>query len=149
MSSSPGCASDTRRWTARSTLNLEHQKFDDQIRQVLTHYNPPQGECLLAFHEGLPIGILMLKDLGDGICEMNRMFVRENARGLGAGRVLLMNLKERAKDMGFNSMVLSALARHYEALPLYRSAGFRLDDRPREAGNSENAILMRLDLVTD
>ena len=100
---------------------LEHQKFDEQIRKVLTHYNPPKGECLLANHNGEAVGILMLKDLGGRVCEVNRMFVRENARGLGAGRSLLENLKQRAREMGFETMTLSALPRHHEALSLYQS----------------------------
>jgi hypothetical protein len=40
-------------------------------------------------------------------------------------------------------MTLSALPRHHEALSLYRSCGFELDDREREAGNSDNAVLMK------
>jgi GNAT superfamily N-acetyltransferase len=125
---------------------LAHQKFDEQIKAVLTHYNPPNGECLLAKHDDAPIGLLMLKNLRGGVCEMNRMYVRESARGLGAGRALLNRLTERAKEMDFNSMVLSALPRHHEAISLYQSFGFRLDDRPRGADNAENAVLMRLDL---
>ena len=126
---------------------LRHQKFDDQIRDVLIHYSPPKGECLLATNGAEPVGILMLKDLGGGTCEMNRMFVRESARGLGAGRALVDRVKERAREMGFETMVLSALPRHHEALALYHSVGFQIDDRPREAGNSDNAILMKLDLT--
>ncbi|MCL5779340.1 GNAT family N-acetyltransferase [Limibaculum sp. FT325] len=125
---------------------LEHQKFDEQIQEVLTHFNPPKGECLLAMHGGEAIGILMLKDIGGGVCEMNRMFVRESARGLGAGRALVEELKLRARNMGFETMTLSALPRHYEALSLYRSCGFKHDDREREAGNSENALLMKIEL---
>jgi len=125
---------------------LEHQNFDEQIRNVLVHFNPPQGECLLAVHGNTPIGILMLKDLGGGVCEMNRMFVRENTRGLGAGRALVQQLKECAREMGFHTMTLSALPRHHEALALYHSVGFHIDDRPREAGNSDNAVLMKLNL---
>lgn len=127
---------------------LQHQKFDEQIREVLIHYNPPKGECLLAVNDGQPVGLLMLKDVGGNTCEMNRMFVRESARGLGAGRALVENLKKRARDMGFETMTLSALPRHYEALSLYRSCGFVLDEREREAGNSDNAVLMKADLIT-
>jgi GNAT superfamily N-acetyltransferase len=127
---------------------LTHQKFDAQIKEVLIHYNPPRGECLLAVLDGMPVGILMLKDLGDGVCEMNRMFVRQSARGMGVGRMLVARLKERAREMGYTSMVLSALPRHHEALSLYRAMEFQPDDRQREAGNSNNAILMRLDLQT-
>jgi len=126
---------------------LAHQNFDDEIRDVLEYYTPPRGECLLAAVDGRPVGILMLKDLGAGVCEMNRMFVREEARGLGAGRALLARLTHRAREMGFETMVLSALPRHHEALALYRSAGFVPDDRDPEAGNTEKAVLMRMDLT--
>lgn len=126
---------------------LEHQKFDEQIRNVLENFSPPRGECLLAMHQGEPIGILMLKDIGGGVCEMNRMFVRDTARGLGAGRSLVERLKQRAVEMGFHTMVLSALPRHHEALALYRTAGFQLDDRERDPGNSANAILMKIALA--
>ncbi|MCB4456601.1 GNAT family N-acetyltransferase [Leisingera sp. McT4-56] len=128
---------------------LRHQKFDEQIREVLIHFTPPKGECLLARQDGRPIGILMLKDLGGGVCEMNRMFVRPSARGLGAGRALVEELKRRARDMGFRTMTLSALPRHHEALSLYRSCGFKPDDRKRDAGNSDNAVLMAIDLGTE
>ncbi|MCT8159789.1 GNAT family N-acetyltransferase [Pseudoruegeria sp. SHC-113] len=125
---------------------LRHQKFDEQIRAVLTYYTPPKGECLLACYDDEPVGILMLKDIGDSTCEMNRMFVRESARGLGAGRALVEELKKRAREMDFRLMTLSALPRHHEALSLYRSCGFELDERQRDAGNSENAVLMKTDL---
>ena len=125
---------------------LKHQKFDEQIQEVLTRYNPPKGECLLATNNNEPIGIVMLKDVGMGVCEMNRMFVRESARGLGAGRALVERLIHRAKEMGFETMTLSALPKHFEAIPLYTSLGFEIDDRERDAGNSDDAILMRISL---
>ncbi len=125
---------------------LVHQQFDEQIRDILVHFTPPKGECLLAENDGVPIGILMLKNIGIGICEMNRMFVRDSARGLGVGRSLVASLKVRATEMGFQTMVLSALPRHYEAISLYQASGFKLDDRVRKPGNSEDAVLMKLDL---
>ena len=123
-----------------------NQNFDHQIRQVLNHFNPPKGECLLATQEGAPIGILMLKDVGDGVCEMNRMFVRPSGRGLGVGRSLVERLKERAREMGFKSMILSALPRHHEAIALYQSSGFERDSRPMDAGGTVVEVRMKLDL---
>lgn len=37
----------------------KHQKFDEQIKQVLTFYNPPNEECLLAVHQSSSVGILI------------------------------------------------------------------------------------------
>ena len=121
---------------------LTHQEFDEQIKDVRTIYGPPDGECLLAVLGGQPVGIVMLKDKGEGICEMNRMFVSEAARGAGAGRALVARLQERAREMGFQRMILGALPRHHEALALYRKMGFVDDPRPKDAGNASDAVLM-------
>ncbi|NNF77270.1 MAG: GNAT family N-acetyltransferase [Rhizobiales bacterium] len=125
---------------------LKDQRFEEQIKDVLIHYTPPKGECLLALHDDAPVGLLMLKRLDAGTCEMNRMFVREAARGLGVGRSLVAGLKNRARDMGFASMVLSVLPRHYEALALYETEGFRPDNWVGEVSDHDNAIHMRVDL---
>ena len=127
---------------------LEHQKFDEQILNVLVHYCPPKGECLLAIHNEAPVGILMLKDLGGNVCEMNRMFVRKSARGLGVGRSLVERLIECSKEMEFKTMVLSALARHHEAISLYKSSGFQLRAKPDGSGSPESAVHMTLDLTS-
>ncbi len=127
---------------------LAHQNFDEQIRRVLEFYNPPKGECLLAVYENSPIGILMLKDLGGDICEMNRMYVRPSGRGLGVGRSFVERLKERAKSMGFRAMILSALPRHHEAIALYKSVGFKMDNRSLDEGGTPVEVRMKLDLAT-
>lgn len=125
---------------------LVAQNFDQDIRDVRKTYGPPHGECLLARVDGRDVGILMLKDKGDGVCEMNRMYVADEARGHGVGRALVAALVERAREMGFRRMILSALPRHHEALALYRSAGFVEDDRAVEQGNTDKAVFMRLEL---
>ena len=122
------------------------KKFDEDIRDVRVRYGPPAGECLLARLNDTPVGILMLKDLGAGVCEMNRMYVSDEARGHGIGRALVGRLIDRAREMGFRQMTLSALPRHHEALALYRSVGFVEDVRERGAGNSAIDVLMRLEL---
>lgn len=126
---------------------LEQQKFHQQIEDVRPYYNPPKGECLLALKDGDALGILMLKAWEGEVCEMNRMFVRESARGLGVGRALVEHLKGHARTMGFRTMILSLLPRHREARPLYLSAGFRPDERYRRPGNSAQAEIMSLDLT--
>lgn len=126
---------------------MSHQKFYDQISDIRVHYSPPPGECLLAIHDSEPVGILILKDLGDQLCEMNRMFVRPAGRGFGTGRLLVQSLQERAREMGFQTMVLSALLRHHEALALYQSAGFQITDPANKTGSSDAAVHMTLNLV--
>jgi GNAT superfamily N-acetyltransferase len=126
---------------------LRHQNFAQQVKDVRPHYTPPKGECLIAVHRDRPVGLLMMKDKDGTTCEMNRMFVRPDARGLGVGRALIARLLDRAKEMGFATMNLGALPRHVEALPLYRSMGFQIDNRPKDAGTPADAILMTRDLT--
>ena len=77
---------------------------------------------------------------------MNRMFVRDSGRGLGLGRMLVKTLIKRAREMGFHTMILTALPRHREAIPLYQSCGFTMDDRARDTGDSDNSVRMKLKL---
>lgn len=129
---------------------LENQDFAGMLDRLLEHFTPPSGECLLARLDGDPAGILMLKPHAEpGVCEMNRMFVREAARGRGVARALSARLIDRARDLGYDMMVLSALDRHTEAVALYRSIGF-VDDirRPDTVSAADREVLMRLDLRT-
>lgn len=59
------------------------QGFDDEMANLLAVFGPPRGACLLARDGDEPVGILMMKPHGETEVEMNRMFVRENARGKG------------------------------------------------------------------
>ena len=126
---------------------LENQDFVGMLERLLEHFAPPDGECLLAKVDGAPVGILMLKRHGPGVAEMNRMFVRPEARGLGVARRLCARLFERARALGYREMVLSALDRHDEAIALYRSLGFKDDERaPDTVSGASREVLMRISL---
>ncbi|MHA1571497.1 MAG: GNAT family N-acetyltransferase [Alphaproteobacteria bacterium] len=127
---------------------LTQQNFDGQLANLPRYFNPPFGECLLARLDQKPVGILMLKRLDERVCEMNRMFVRPKARGYGIGRRLSIRLIDRARELGYVTIALSALGRHYEALPLYRSLGFVDDpDALVDKGNAaKDVVYMRMDI---
>lgn len=125
---------------------LALEDFEGQLRRLRVVFAPPDGECLLARLDGAPVGIVVLKRHGDGVAEMNRLFVRATARRKGVGRALCTRLMERARELGYGAMVLSALDRHEEALPLYRSLGFEPDARAPEtvSGASREMPLRRV-----
>ena len=76
------------------------------LEALLLHFTPPAGECLLARQDGHPAGILMLKPRAEaGVFEMNRMFVRDSARGAGVARALVARLMQRARELGYQVMV--------------------------------------------
>ena len=127
---------------------LKNQDFANMLEALLVHFTPPAGECLLARQEGRPAGILMLKPRAEaGVCEMNRMFVRDSARGAGVARALVARLIERTRELGYQVMVLSALDKHHVAIALYRSVGFEDDIRANDTQSAaDREVLMRLTL---
>ena len=60
---------------------IAEQDVEGQLANFARVFLPPAGECLVADHDGEQVGMIMLKPLPDKACEMNRMYVRDTARG--------------------------------------------------------------------
>lgn len=116
------------------------------MRDLLTRFAPPSADCLLARLDGVPVGVVMTKRYSDTICEMNRMYVRDAARGHGVGRELVTELLATGKALGYRQMMLAAGPRHSEALPLYRSFGFVLAPELADTGSGDAEVRMIHDL---
>lgn len=100
-------------------------EFERELAGLPGKYAPPKGSLLLACHDGRPAGCVALRDLGDGVCEMKRMFVPEDLRGLGVGRALAKRVLADARAAGYSRMRLDTSRNQNEAITLYESAGFR------------------------
>jgi len=98
--------------------------FAAELATLPGPYAPPQGRLLLARLDGSAVGCVALKNLGDGRCEMKRMFVRVDAQGRGVGRALATAIVNEARAAGYRRMHLDTSIRQSEAQALYRSLGF-------------------------
>lgn len=126
---------------------LVEQNVEGELADFKSYFLPPNGECFLATMDGKPAGIVMMKPKGDNDVEMNRMYVREAARGAGVGRQLGEALISEARVQNVGTVWLDALYRHVEALPLYESLGFvRYTDPDAFGGGDERVIHMKLEL---
>ena len=80
---------------------------------------------LVAVRDDEPIGCGALK-LPDGApAEIKRLWVADDARGLGVGRHLLTDLEARAAAAGRRTVRLDTNGTLTEAIALYRSSGYR------------------------
>ncbi len=101
-------------------------------REVLLHPRAriidPGGAILYVEAAGLGvIGTCALRKQEEGVFELTKMGVREEARGLKAGEYLLAATLERAEQLGAETLYLLTNARCAPAIHLYEKLGFRHD----------------------
>lgn len=127
-------------------FSLCFQSFDEEVKSLPGAYGPPDGILLLARCGGHATGCIALRKLGDGICEMKRLYVRPVERGRGLGRILVGRLIVEARAIGYELMRLDTIeSAMKDAVALYRRMGFR-EIAPYSSIPIESALWMELRL---
>jgi DNA-binding MarR family transcriptional regulator/GNAT superfamily N-acetyltransferase len=85
---------------------------------------PPAGLFLVAYRHGDAVGCGGVKHHPGAASEIKRMWVAENARGLGIARRLLAELEADAIRGGASTATIETSATLFEAMALYRSVGY-------------------------
>jgi putative acetyltransferase len=106
-------------------------------------YGPPLGALMLAVDEGEYVGCVGLRELGEGVGEMKRMYVRPSHQGKGIGRSLLDSFLRVARECRYQKICLDTIPELERALRLYRDAGF-VEIAPYRHNPDPEAIFMEL-----
>jgi ribosomal protein S18 acetylase RimI-like enzyme len=116
----------TEAYAASLGFDLGYQDFAAELAGFPGKYAPPGGALLLGRLGGRPMGVVALRDLGLGFCEMKRLYVRPAARGSGLGLALAEAAVAAGRRLGFRAMRLDTVpGEHDRAIALYRRLGFR------------------------
>ena len=79
-------------------------------------------------------GIYPTDGLQEDTCELVKMYLLPEARGLGLGRTLIQKCLEFAKENGYTKVYLESMPELKQALKVYEKFGFEYLSGPR--GNS-------------
>ena len=114
-----------REYEAWFGMDLCFQDFEAEVRDLPGKYVPPEGRLYLAYLFAEPVGCIAMRKLEDGICEMKRLYLRETARGVGAGNQLIEKLIGEARREGYTKMRLDTFPpKMAKAVQIYRAHGF-------------------------
>ena len=135
-----------RAYEAGVGVDLCFEGFEEELRDMERIYGPAGGgEFLLLRAGGQTAGCVVLHDLGDGVCEMRRLFVRPSFRGCGLGRKCAEEGIRVVRKKGCDAVRLATLPSMREAISLYRSMGFA-EISPCDETRAEGVLFMELRL---
>ena len=125
--------------------HLSFEEFARELTDLPGEYAPPQGALLLASCNGRLAGCVALRPLGEGACELRRLYVRHQFRGKGVGRRLSLAVIDEARERGYRAVRLNVSPWMEEAIAINRSLGFRPIE-PNRPEPPNGVMLMELAL---
>lgn len=126
-------------------VDLCFQGFEAELATLPGKYADPYGSILLAEHNGEIAGCVAVRLLEDDICEMKRLYVKDEYQGLSLGRKLTEAIINKAKDLGYKKMQLDTLQRLDRAIGLYEKLGFK-QIKPYYANPLNEVVYWELEL---
>ena len=108
----------------------------DSIKNVAVYYE-----------ENEPIGCGAFKEWQPSIAEIKRMFVKPEHRSKGIASIILNELENWAKEIGFSACVLETGKKQPEAIRLYAKNNYAIIPDFGQYENVENSVCMKKELV--
>lgn len=106
---------------------------DKALDYMFEHYDKPKATYFVVEEDDKIIGcagVAQLDNYGGNICELQKMYFLEAARGRGLGKAMITICLERAQEFGFEACYLETMPYMETAQKLYKQMGFEYLDRP-------------------
>lgn len=111
-------------YQASLDVDLCFQGFTEELAGLPGSYAPPYGRLLLATVNQIPRGCVALQAITSETCEMKRLYVQPEQRGVGLGRLLVERVLDEARAIGYRRICLDTLPSMTQAAAMYLALGF-------------------------
>lgn len=108
---------------------------DAEVECMSQHYSDKNASCYLVAR----VGDCLVGGCGiapfnhrDDVCELRKLFLLPESRGLGIGKNLMLDCLEYAKYKGYKKCYLDTLTSMIQAIGLYEKLGFQHLAKPLE-----------------
>jgi ribosomal protein S18 acetylase RimI-like enzyme len=101
------------------------ENFKDEIKRLPGEYEHPKGCIILACCEGQTAGCVALRESGERVGEIKRLYVRPSFRGLKIGKFMMKEIIKQAGVLNYQSVRLDTIPSMKTAQSLYREMGFK------------------------
>ena len=105
-------------------IDLDFQKFDQELLILEKMYGPPFGGIILAKEAEEILGCVAIRKINDTIGELKRMYVKPAHQNKGLGKILLNKAIHLAKACNYSKLRLDTLQEMIAAINLYKRTGF-------------------------
>lgn len=104
--------------------DLSFQNIDDELNNFPEKYQEPNGDFIIAKDNEDVIGCVGIRKIEKNVCEMKRLFVKDNYKGKGIGKKLVEKIMEEAKIKNYHKIRLDTSNTMQAALGIYYKFGF-------------------------
>lgn len=109
-------------------ISLDFQHFNKELDDVKSMYGSPNGILYIVYQQKKAVACAAFRKIGEGICEVKRMYVQPAYRRFQIGDTLMNLLTTKANDAGYSIMRLDTLDSMVPAISLYKKHGFYIID---------------------
>jgi putative acetyltransferase len=103
--------------------------FDDSTDHLFELFeSTPGSKYLIAAIDNVIVGgagIFPTENLPAGVCELVKMYLRSDVRGVGLGRKMIAQCMQHAKEMGYTKIYLETMPELKKAVTVYEKFGFK------------------------
>ena len=114
--------------------------FDDNLDHLSDFYRGDHAKRFyyIAFQGDEVLGGIGLAELDfiNDCAELQKLYLKDSAKGSGIGYVLIRMIEDKARELGYKQMYLETHTNLPAAIHIYEKSGYELIEKPAEVVHS-------------